>query len=60
VESISESMQKILETGRMGFKDALSVRGKLAFAEGQLFGRVAAPVTRLLSRWMMRKNSAGY
>ena len=35
----------------MSYKEALSLKGKLQFAEGQLFYRVAAPVCRLLSKW---------
>jgi len=35
----------------MGFKEALSIRGKISFAEGQTFGRVTAPLARLLSKW---------
>ena len=34
-----------------GFKDALSFRGRIAFAEGQTFGRILAPVARILSIW---------
>jgi hypothetical protein len=39
--------------GGMNFRDALSIRGKLAFAEGQSFGRVAALTCRLLSKWVL-------
>ena len=35
----------------MDFKEALSIKGKIAYAEGQLFGRVAARACRLLSFW---------
>ena len=38
--------------GRLvGFKDALSMRGKIAFAEGQTHARLTAPVSRMLSIW---------
>lgn len=51
IEGIMELVKAILCRNTMGFKDALSLKGKLQFAEGQLFFRVAAPVCRLLSRW---------
>jgi len=51
VESISIQVEEALRCGYFGFKDALSVRGKVAFAEGQHHGKIAAPVARLLSRW---------
>ena len=35
----------------MDFKEALSLRGKVAFAEGQTFARLSAPLARLLARW---------
>ena len=35
----------------MGFKDALSLRGKMRFAEGQTHARTTAPLARLLSLW---------
>jgi len=35
----------------MGFKEALSLRGKLAYAEGQTYERVAAAAVWLLSQW---------
>ena len=38
-----------------GFRDALSFRGRFAFAEGQTFGRVLAPVARVLSKWASEK-----
>ena len=51
VESIIELANKILDKGNMNFKEALSLKGKLQFAEGQLFYRVTAAICRLLSRW---------
>jgi len=36
---------------KLGFKEALSLRGKVAFAEGQTHAKVTAPLARLLSRW---------
>lgn len=50
-EALAEIISEILATDEMGFKEALSIRGKLTFAEGQLFGRVSAPATRMLSWW---------
>ena len=35
----------------MDFKQALSIKGKITYAEGQLYGRVAARACRLLSYW---------
>ena len=51
LEGIADMVKEILKKGTMGFKEALSLKGKLQFAEGQLFFRVAAPICRLLSRW---------
>jgi len=51
LESIKEAIMKITEQKSLGFKEALSIKGKLTYAEGQLFYRVAAPACRLLSRW---------
>jgi hypothetical protein len=51
LRAILEAVEEVLAKGTMNFKDALSIKGKLQFAEGQLFFRVAAPVCRLLSRW---------
>ena len=53
--SIIEAIEAIEKSGKLGFKDALSIRGKLAFAEGQHFGRIAAPATNLLSRWNFKR-----
>ena len=35
----------------MSFKEALSIKGKLAFAENQVFCKLGATLSRLLSRW---------
>jgi len=51
IEGIEESVNGVVKQGSMGFKEALSIKGKISFAEGQMFGRVAAPVCRLLSAW---------
>ena len=37
--------------GYLRSRDALSLRGKIYFAEGQVFGRIAAPIVHSLSRW---------
>jgi len=53
VESIAEQVRKILETPKkiLDFKTALSLRGKVAFAEGQTFCRLTAFVAKMLSDW---------
>ena len=51
VKAIQEQIEEILRKNECGFQEALSIKGKLAFAEGQVFGRVAAPVNRILSFW---------
>ena len=51
IKSIIEMAEEVLKKGSMNFKEALSIKGKLQFAEGQLFFRVTATVCRLLSRW---------
>jgi hypothetical protein len=51
LNSILELVAAIISKGSLGFKEALSLKGKIAFSEGQLFGRVAAPLCRLLSKW---------
>ena len=54
IAGISEQVNLVCDSG-MGFKDALSIRGKIFFAEGQLFGRISAPVIRMLSIWAKNK-----
>ena len=51
VESIRAMVDKVLDANELAFKEALSVKGKIAYAEGQLFGRISAPVAQMLSRW---------
>jgi hypothetical protein len=51
IESIKALAKEILKHGRLGFRGALSLRGKLTYAEGQLFFRASAPICRLLSIW---------
>ena len=50
-EAIDQLIASILKARILGFKDALSLRGKLTYAEGQTHGRLAAPASRLLSQW---------
>ena len=53
VDGIEEMMKPYLEKQKVfGFREALSVRGKMSFAEGQTFSRVLAPVARMLSMWV--------
>ena len=51
IEGIEEQLKSLRAKSRLGFKDALSIRGKIAFAEGQHYGRIAAPAAFILSRW---------
>jgi len=51
IEAIGVQVNGVLRTRRLGFKDALSIRGKLAFAEGRNYGRISSPVAHILSRW---------
>ena len=51
IDGINEMVNDILKKGTLSFKEALSIKGRLQFAEGQLFYRVVATVCRLLSRW---------
>ena len=52
VEAIKVATEIVLSSNKpFGFRDALSFKGKFSFAEGQTFGRVLAPVSRVLSAW---------
>jgi hypothetical protein len=52
VEGIRQLANSILAPdGRLGFKEALSLRGRVSYAEGQTHARVTAPLARLLSNW---------
>ena len=51
IESLEIAVNNVVFEGRLGFREALSIKGKISYAEGQLFGRVAAPLCRLLSEW---------
>ena len=50
ISNFEEQVRMILSKGTMDFKAALSIRGKVFFSEGHVFGRVAAPVVHMLSR----------
>ena len=52
VLSLHEQVEQIIESKNMRFKDALSVRGRIYFCEGQVYGRVGAPVIHMLTRWL--------
>ena len=50
VDGILELVPGIKEKGSIDFKEALSLRGKIAYCEGQTFGKLSAPLARILSR----------
>ena len=52
IENLEKQIQEVISAKTMSFKEALSIRGKVYFSEGQVFGRIAAPVVFMLSRWM--------
>ena len=52
VDAMREQVERLLEADVMSFKDALSIRGRIFFCEGQTFGRIAAPVIHMLTRWL--------
>jgi hypothetical protein len=51
LEGVKQLTQEMFHRGSMGLKEALSIKGKMTCAEGQLFSRVAAPTCRVLSKW---------
>ena len=53
VEGIAKQIGAIVDSPqkKMGFKEALSLRGKIAFAEGSTFCKLTGPLARLLARW---------
>ena len=58
VQAKEELAQEVLLSSRLfGFKDALSFRGKIAYALGQTFGHVLAPDASTLSRWAAEGSS---
>ena len=56
LDSIREAILEVVDKDLMGFREALSIRGKITYAEGQLFSRVAAPACRILSKWASEGN----
>ena len=57
-KEITEVIHEALATGRLTPKEALSLRGRLAFAEGQLFGRGAQCALRVVgARGLCRSDS---
>ena len=51
IENLEKQVMEVISSKTMSFKEALSIRGKVYFSEGQVFGRIAAPVVFMLSRW---------
>ena len=51
LEALEACVVEMISEGSMDFKTALSIKGKMQFAEGQMFGRVAAAACRALSFW---------
>ena len=52
IDNIAEVVAELLGKGAtLGFKEALSLRGKISFAEGYTHAKLTAPLARLLSRW---------
>ena len=51
IDNLEEQIQAVTDADTMTFKEALSIRGKVFYSEGQVFGRLAAPVVYMLSRW---------
>ena len=54
---LTEIDKYLVDSKPMGFKEALSLKGKFDFAQGQTFGRVLAPTARVLSKWVGKRGS---
>ena len=52
VAGIRQQADLLFSKGVLGFKDALSMRSRISYAETQIFGRVAAPLAHMLSRFL--------
>ena len=52
IEGIKDQLKQLEDRGLLRSREALSLRGKIYFAEGQVFGRIAAPIVHSLSRWL--------
>ena len=50
-EAISDQIFEVTNVGRMNFREALSIKGKMNFAENHAFCRVGSSLSRLLSIW---------
>ena len=48
---IASMVDEVLAGKPVGFREALSLRGNIAFAESNLYGRVGAAVGHMLSEW---------
>ena len=58
VEAILREVDVFLNGSKlMGFKEALSLKGRFDFAQGQTFGRILAPTSRVLSKWVSKRGS---
>ena len=51
LEEIKELVSGVVGGSPVGFREALSLRGKIAFAESNLYGRVGAAVGHILADW---------
>ena len=51
IDNFEAQVKSIIDKGSMDFRDAMSVRGKVYFSEGQVFGRMSARIIHMLSRW---------
>ena len=57
IDNLEDQVEELIASGKMNFKEALSIRGKVYFSESQVFGRMAAPVVHMLSRWQRETGS---
>ena len=51
IAQVIAAIEAVVRSRKMDFKTALSIRGKVSFAEGQTHCRIMASLCRLLSRW---------
>ena len=59
-KEITDVINEVLATGRLTPKEALSLRGRLAFAEGQLFGRGAQCALRVVGARGLSRSGSTY
>eukprot|EP00973_Karenia_brevis_P030104 4148469-Karenia_brevis.AAC.1 len=57
VKAICDMIQVVLD-GRVRGPILMSIRGKAIYAEGQMFGRLSAVSTRLISKWLNGDDSS--